>query len=159
MEYKYIIIGVVLLIILFAVLKSMKSAIDACDIIPVKGKRIAVLGDIEEVGEMSEAMHKEIIEYVNASNFNQLMLVGEKMKKALSASSVRDSLEVSWDASIKELAKRVKEKSNTGDFVLFKASHSGNLDKCIVKIWPEFRDKCIISKKAYETWVTKCLFY
>lgn len=143
-----------------AIARSMKSAIDACDLIPVKGKRIAVLGDVEEVGEMSEAMHKEIIEFVNSSKFDQLMLVGEKMKKALGASSVRDSLEVSWDASIDELAKRVKDKSKTGDLVLFKASHSGNLDKCIVKIWPELRYECEKNiLEAYCEWKTNCRFY
>lgn len=143
-----------------AVARSMKSAIDACDIIPVKGKRIAVLGDIEEVGDMSEAMHKEIIEYVNSSKFDALMLIGEKMKKANEASSVRNTLEVDWSASIDELAKKIKEKAKSGDLVLFKASHSGNLDKCIVKIWQELRNVCVTNgKKEYDKWVTNSLFY
>ena len=143
-----------------AVAKSMKSAIDACDIIPVKGKRIAVLGDIEEVGEMSEAMHKGILEYVNASKFDQLLLIGEKMKKAYGVSTVRDTLQVSWFASIDELAKSVKKNSNSGDLVLFKASHSGNLDKCIVRIWPELRNECVNNGvREFYRWETKSRFY
>ena len=142
-----------------AVAKSMKSAINACDIIPVKGKRIAVLGDVEEVGEMSEAMHKEIIEYVNSSKFDELMLVGEKMKKAIEASSVRDTLDVSWNASNDELVKRVKRVAKNGDLVLFKASHSGNLDKCIVKVWPELKKEVAVNSVAFNKWNTKSLFY
>ncbi len=143
-----------------AVARSMKSAIDACDIIPVKGKRIAVLGDIEEVGDMSEVMHKEIIEYVNSSKFDALMLIGEKMKKANETSIVRNTLEVDWSASIDELAKKIKEKAKSGDLVLFKASHSGNLDKCIVMIWPELRNVCLTDRqKEYDKWVTNSLFY
>ena len=143
-----------------AVAKSMKSAIDACDIIPVKGKRIAVLGDIEEVGEMSEAMHKGILEYVNASKFDQLLLIGEKMKNAYGVSTVRDTLQVSWFASIDELAKSVKKNSNSGDLVLFKASHSGNLDKCIVRIWPELRNECVNNGvREFYRWETKSRFY
>ena len=138
----------------------MKSAIDACDIIPVKGKRIAVLGDIEEVGEMSEAMHKGILEYVNASKFDQLLLIGEKMKNAYGVSTVRDTLQVSWFASIDELAKSVKKNSNSGDLVLFKASHSGNLDKCIVRIWPELRNECVNNGvREFYRWETKSRFY
>ena len=143
-----------------AVARSMKSAIDACDIIPVKGKRIAVLGDIEEVGDMSEVMHKEIIEYVNSSKFDALMLIGEKMKKANETSTVRNTLEVDWSTSIDELAKKIKEKAKNGDLVLFKSSHSGNLDKCIVKIWPELRNECVDNSiKAFNKWETSSLFY
>ena len=142
-----------------AVGRSMKSAIDTCDLIPTKGARIAVLGDVEEVGAMSDTMHKEIIKYVNLSKFDVLMLVGEKMKKAMEASSVRETLDVSWNASITELSKNIKEKVRGGDLVLFKASHSGNLDKCIIKVWPELRKECSINKKAYEKWVLKSLFY
>lgn len=143
-----------------AVARSMKSAINACDLIPVKGKRIAVLGDIEEVGDMSDAMHKEIIEYVNSSKFDVLMLIGEKMKKAIESSSVRNTLEVCWSASIDELAKKIKGKAESGDLVLFKASHSGNLDKCIIKIWPKLRNECVDnSKKAFDKWETSSWFY
>ena len=143
-----------------AVAKSMKSAIDACDLIPVKGKRIAVLGDVEEVGEKSDEMHKEIIEYVNSSKFDQLLLVGEKMKKAFGSSTVRDSLKVVWNASIDELAKQVKTNSDSGDLVLFKSSHSGNLDKCIVEVWPEFRNECANKmRNEYYRWQTSCRFY
>ena len=142
-----------------AVAKSMKSAIDACDLIPIKGKRIAVLGDVEEVGEMSEAMHKEIIEYVNSSKFDELLLVGEKMKKAIETSSVRDTLDVSWNTTNDELVKRVKRVAKNGDLVLFKASHSGNLDKCIVKVWPELKKDVAVYGIAFNKWITKSLFY
>ena len=137
-----------------AVAKSMKSAIDACDIIPVKGKRIAVLGDVEEVGEVSKAMHREIIEYVNSSKFDVLMLVGEKMKEAVETSNIRDDLNVGWSSSIDELAKKVKRVAKNGDLVLFKASHSGNLDKCIVKVWPELKAEVVVNSVVFNKWVS-----
>lgn len=143
-----------------AVARSMKSAIDACDLIPIKGKRIAVLGDVEEAGEMSELMHREIIGYVNASKFDILLAKGSKIKKAIEATDIRDSLKVECCDSVDELSKLVKKQSCCGDLVLFKSSHSGNLDKCIVKVWPELRDEVVgNTEAAYNEWKKECLFY
>lgn len=143
-----------------AVARSMKAAIDACDSIPVSGKRIAVLGDVEEVGDLSETMHRDIVGYVDASRFDILMTSGSKLKRAIESSPVRESLSLACFDSLEDLAKRIKETALPGDMVLFKASHSGRLDKCIVSVWPELEDDLVSDREtSFNAWKTKSLFY
>lgn len=143
-----------------AVARSVKAAIDACDSIPVSGKRIAVLGDVEEVGDLSETMHRDIVGYVDASRFDILMTSGSKLKRAIETSPVRESLSLACFDSLEDLAKRIKEIVLPGDLVLFKASHSGRLDKCIVSVWPELENELVLDfEEALLNWKIKSLFY
>ena len=140
-----------------AVPRSMKSAMDACDLIPVKGKRIAVLGDVEEGGELSDKMHQEILGYVNDSLFDNLLYIGDKMGKAVaSCEGIKETLSVNGCKSIDDLADAVKGLVQRDDLILFKASHASHLESCIKKVWP------YLSKKLSETsgnWVKTVLPY
>ena len=140
-----------------AIGRSMKSAITTCDKIPVKGKRIAVLGDVEEVGEMAESMHHDIVAYVNDSSFDVFLTIGNKMRKAVESTTFRESLLVQCCNSIDELATIIKEIVQKDDLVLFKSSHSYNLDKCILKVWPDLKND--ISEESYDKWMRECLFW
>ena len=140
-----------------AVGRSMKAAIEACDSIPVKGKRLAVLGNIEEAGEESLEMHKDIIACINDSKFDCLYVIGDKMKEAVLSVSTRTSITVSIFDSLETLAAAIKKMITKGDLVLFKASHSVNLEKCIKMNWPEVY-KNIVSNNA-DTYVMDMLKY
>ena len=120
-----------------AVAKSMKSAIEACDSIPVSGKRIAVLGDIAEVGDLSESMHQDVISYINESKFDFLLIIGDQMKKAAEAVSNRDSLQIESFDNRTMLSDRLRAVTARGDLVLFKASNASNLKECVLRVWPE----------------------
>ena len=120
-----------------AVGKSMKSAIEACDSISISGRRIAVLGDIAEVGDLSESMHRDVVSYVNESKFDVLFTIGDKLKQATTAISCRDSLHILSFDNREVLSKQIKQMVVSGDLVLFKASNSGNLRECITMVWPE----------------------
>lgn len=129
--------GIVLYIDCYnAVAKSMKSAIEACDEIPVCGKRIAVLGDIAEVGDLSEGMHRDVISYVNDSKFDVLFIMGAELKKAIECTPIRNSLQVLMFEDRDALAKRLSQIASRGDLILFKASHASSLGECIIKAWP-----------------------
>lgn len=130
-----------------AVAKSMKSAIEACDTIPVLGKRIAVLGDIEEVGDLSESMHKDVITYVNESRFDVLLIIGSKFKNASDATPVRDSLLLRSFDDLDTLSECLMKMVSSGDLVLFKASHSSHLAECIIKVWPDLEPIVYNAKK------------
>lgn len=143
-----------------AIAKSMKSAIDAAKMIPIRGKRIAVLGDIEEAGYISAAIHQEVINHVNKSDFNLLLTIGEKMKKALSEVICRKSLQVYSFDTIDQLNSQIKESVNPGDLVLFKASHASNLTKCIKTLWPQiYQQMFSLSDKQYEDYKKNSLLY
>ena len=143
-----------------AVARSMKAAIDACDSIPVSGKRIAVLGDVEEVGALSESMHQDIVGFVDASRFDILMTSGSKLRRAIETIPVRDSLSLVCLDSLEDLSMKIRETTRPGDLVLFKSSHSGSLDKCIVSVWPELEDDLVTDREtSFNAWKTKSLFY
>ncbi len=120
-----------------AVAKSMKSAIEACDSISVSGKRIAVLGDIAEVGDLSESMHEDVISFINKSKFDILLTIGDKMKKATEAISNRDSLLIESFDDRAMVSDRLRALTASGDLVLFKASNASNLKECVLRVWPE----------------------
>lgn len=120
-----------------AVAKSMKSAIEACDSIPVSGKRIAVLGDIAEVGDLSESMHEDVISFINKSKFDILLIFGKKMKKAAEAIPNRDSLLIESFDNRAMMSDRLRVVATKGDLVLFKASNASNLKECVLRVWPE----------------------
>ena len=143
-----------------AVGRSMKSAIDTCDSIPVKGKRIAVLGDVEETGSESDQMHRDIVKYVDESKFDVLLIVGNKMRKAVGEVSVRNSLSVRNFLKLEELCAELKSLLQKDDLVLFKASHAGRLDKVIRTLWPEMAKNLFDEpEEKFEKWYRNSLYY
>ena len=143
-----------------AIARSIESAIDAASNIPIKGKRIMVLGDIEEAGDISDTMHQETVELVNKSNFDVLLTLGEKMKKAVVSTTFRDSLYVQHFTSISELSTKIKEIVNNGDLILFKASNASNLSSCIKIVWPKVYEKMFDSFiKEYNNFRRNSLLY
>ena len=116
--------------------KSVRSAISAASEIPIKGKRIGVLGDIAETGEYTKEIHDEIISIVNESAFDVLIAYGPNICKAALHTNLRESLEVITCDSRTKLNKTVKRMIKSGDLVLFKASRMGGLEKTLKATFP-----------------------
>lgn len=143
-----------------AVARSMKSAIEACDIIPVKGKRIAVLGDIEETGPLSASTHRDVIKYADQSKFDILLAFGSKMQDAVSKSDVRKSLQVEKYSDLDVLSERLRGLVHDGDLVLFKGSNANHLENCIESLWPkEYAERCQPLKDGEISFLRKILFW
>ena len=140
-----------------AVGRSMKSAIEACDLIPVKGKRVAVLGDIAELGEQSKQIHNDVIQFVNDSKFDFLLTLGDNLKKAATTINTRDSLNIFTFDSINDIADKINLITHEGDLILFKGSNSCNLDKCIVKCYPFLANYVYVD--TYKKWRERNLRY
>ena len=119
-----------------AVAKSVRSAVGAASLIPVQGKRVAVLGDIAETGDYAESTHAEIVQIANESNFDVLIAYGKHICKAADTFTPREGLRVIRCADRNALNNAVKDVVKSGDLVLFKASHSGGLDKTIAATFP-----------------------
>lgn len=119
-----------------AVAKSVKSAIDAADSIPTKGRRIAVLGDVAEAGLLTKSTHTEIVKIVNDSDFDALFSCSNELKNAISNSRIRDTLSVYLYDSQNEMNRSLKRFVKNYDLILFKSSHSGNLQNSIKRVFP-----------------------
>ena len=135
-----------------AIATSVRSAVETSDITPVTGKRIAVLGDIEECGQLSESQHDESVGIVNQSSFDILITIGEKINAAVGRSHFRDGLRVIPCKNKNEVEKCLRDNMKKGDLVLLKSSHSGKLQTIIEHLWPSDYRKMNSYNKEYRSW-------
>lgn len=137
-----------------SIAKSVRSAVCAADSIPIQGRRIAVIGDIGECGDISDKIHEELVQIINESSFDVLLSVGTEINKAVACVNVRSGLQVKTCSNNSDVIKYIREHAKCGDLVLFKASHSGHLDSCIKAVWPqEFK---MMTSKNFQTYAKWC---
>lgn len=142
-----------------AVGKSVESAIVTANEIPVRGKRIAVIGDVEEAGSTSEEIHKDIVRIVNDSTFAHLLTFGPKIKQAAERVHVRSTLNVRCYLDKRECAEDLRKVAESGDIVLFKASRKSALETIIEKIWPKsYKKEMRAYSMAKLKWRIKVIF-
>ena len=61
---------------------SMEWALRTLSTLPCKGKRVAILGDMRELGDRTEECHQELGRLIRTSNLSCVLVVGEAMKAA-----------------------------------------------------------------------------
>lgn len=112
---------------------SMKAALEYLKLTKAN-KKIAVLGDILELGEFAKEMHEKVGEEVYKNNIDILITVGENSKyiakKALSLGMNEEKIFI-YDTNEKAIDK-IKNIIQEGDYILVKAS-SGMKFKEIVE--------------------------
>lgn len=90
-----------------------------------KGKKIAVLGDVLELGDFSEKVHEKIGEEVVKQKIDILICCGQNARyiceKALESGMKRDK--IFYESNIKNVVKRIKEQMEKNDVILLKASN------------------------------------
>ncbi len=120
--------------------ESMRAALDTLSSISVSGKRIAVLGDMRELGDSSDKMHAEIGRYLVQRGIDILLTLGESgaliaesaISFGMSPSSVFAQKDIDdLDNFTAELSARL----SVGDAVLVKASRALSLERVIDKVF------------------------
>ena len=101
---------------------SMVAALDALAATPCDSRRIAVLGDMFELGEESLAMHRKVFDHAMNLGIDLVIGVGETSSKCLSHLAYKD---------LASLKKRFRADVSAGDVVLLKASHAMNLGSLV----------------------------
>jgi len=100
---------------------SMQAALDTLARMP--GRRIAILGDMTELGEDSPALHATL----DVTGVDQLILVGPRMKHLAARHA-----EALWLPDTDAACCHLRDLPlGTGDDVLVKASHSMRLDRIV----------------------------
>ena len=122
--------------------ESMRGAIDTLTEISVSGKRIAVLGDMKELGENSDSLHEGVGKYLADKGVDTLFTVGESgaliAKAALGAGMSEDHVEAfGQDLGASAVAKKIKEKTAAGDAILFKASRAMKFEELIEALFAD----------------------
>ncbi len=109
---------------------SMRVAIKTTSEI-YSGRLIAVLGDMMELGDISEKVHREIGEELVENKFDVLITLGD-LGKFIAAGARDAGLEKIYSFDTHEdAAKKILELVRDGDTILFKASHVMHMEKII----------------------------
>jgi UDP-N-acetylmuramoyl-tripeptide--D-alanyl-D-alanine ligase len=108
---------------------SMRAALETLSELPLQGRRVAVLGDMAELGAESEAAHIEIGRRVAELKIGQLFTVGQD--SAAMARAARDAglTRVIEFSDVEAAVRAVKNFLKPGDLVLLKASRSSRLER------------------------------
>jgi UDP-N-acetylmuramoyl-tripeptide--D-alanyl-D-alanine ligase len=110
---------------------SMKAALRTLVELDADGRRIAVLGQMSELGEESERGHREVGETAAAVGVDELIAVGamgKEMARAAKKAGLEQSISV---AEPEEAAGLLGETATAGDLILVKGSRSARMERVL----------------------------
>lgn len=96
-------------------------------------RKIAVLGDMLELGNFSEEYHRKIGEYIANNKIDCLFVIGEESKNIFNE-ALRKGMpknKVFYSKSMDKQIEKIKNYVTCGDIVLVKASRAMNFEKII----------------------------
>ena len=100
------------------------------------GRRIAVLGDMLEMGEYSAEVHRELAEPLGKSGINDIWLAGPDM--AYLRDVLGDDREVVYRVTADELAAYAIENIRAGDVLMFKSSNGTGFGRIVAALVAKF---------------------
>ena len=101
---------------------SMIAALDTLVKTPCGGKRVAVLGDMFELGDKSLELHKKVFDHAMALKIPLVIGVGEMSSQCLCHLVYKE---------LKTLKKKFRVDVSAGDLVLLKGSHGMHLSELL----------------------------
>ena len=107
---------------------SMRAALDLLAELP--GRRIAVLGDMLELGDEEEAGHRAVGAYT-AGRCDRLMAIGERARGIADAAWDAGHREIQWFDEKEQPTTLLREETGADDVVLVKASHGLTLETVV----------------------------
>ena len=113
---------------------SMKAAIDLLR--QADTRKVAILGDMFELGEGQEKMHSEIGTYAVEKDINVLVCVGEISKNMYEAAlqekeASKKDIQIHYMKDTQEAIDKINEILEKGDTILVKASHGMGFAKVV----------------------------
>lgn len=106
---------------------SMKAILKDFQALETSGKKIAVLGDMRELGENSETLHASISEVIDNTRLDDLYLYGSDMHALYQVVKERVKTVYYERDNMQLLAQRLKETICENDVILVKSSYGTKL--------------------------------
>ncbi len=127
---------------------SMKAALALLGATPVTGdgRRIAVLGDMLELGEQSRQFHAGLAEAVLSEGVDTLFLAGPEM--AALAAALPPGFPVEYRASTDELAGLLTREIGPGDAIMIKSSNRLGFSRLVDALINHFPAQAARTKRA-----------
>ncbi|MCP1199706.1 UDP-N-acetylmuramoylalanyl-D-glutamyl-2,6-diaminopimelate--D-alanyl-D-alanine ligase [Notoacmeibacter sp. MSK16QG-6] len=97
--------------------------------LPEGGRRIAILGDMRELGERSAAYHAELVEPIKAAKVDEVFTVGDEIVALQDA--LPDDIKGHHCADVDALIALARQKLRDGDVVLVKGSNGVGLSRLV----------------------------
>ncbi len=116
---------------------SMRAALLTLRDYPTDGRRVAVLGDMFELGAITQSAHAEAGEWAARCGVELLLTVGEA-SAATHESAARRGVRAVRCADREEAAALLAEACRPGDTVLVKASHGMSFEKILEMFYKRF---------------------
>ena len=110
---------------------SMKAALRTLVELDTEGKRIAVLGEMRELGAESERGHREVGETAATLGVDQLITIGDTAELIAEGARTAGLDKVSSVPSTAEATKLLGEIAEPGDLVLIKGSRAARTEQVI----------------------------
>jgi UDP-N-acetylmuramoyl-tripeptide--D-alanyl-D-alanine ligase len=110
---------------------SMKAALRTLVELDTEGKRVAVLGEMRELGAESEQGHREVGETAAALRIDQLITIGDTAQGIAQGARAAGLKNVSSVSSTREAADLLGELAVPGDLVLIKGSRAAKTEEVI----------------------------
>jgi UDP-N-acetylmuramoyl-tripeptide--D-alanyl-D-alanine ligase len=106
--------------------RAMKAAIETLSSAPAK-RTIAVLGDMRELGTLSQKEHERIAQYIMTHKIDVIFLVGDEMKNAYDALSGKKE-KVMHFARVEDAVTPIVQEIHKDDVVLVKGSRGIHME-------------------------------
>jgi UDP-N-acetylmuramoyl-tripeptide--D-alanyl-D-alanine ligase len=106
---------------------SMQAALETLRDMKAPGRKIAILGDMRELGVTADRYHREIGQFARACNFDLLVCVGEKAG-LIAEAAAGGSATISHFASAIDCSHHIAQIVQAEDMVLLKASRTMKLE-------------------------------
>ena len=115
---------------------SMEAALKTLVEINCRGSRIAVLGDMFELGRESRKKHLELGKQAAGAGIDRLYLLGQQARKvkngALQGGMPSECIIIGHDHS--DLANQLRHRVRKGDWLLFKGSRGMSMEKVLTEL-------------------------
>lgn len=108
---------------------SMKAGLDLLSKLPVRGRRIAVLGDMLELGKRSAEFHRELGEALATSNIHAVFSAGPCMKDMHEA--LNPSQKILHSLTVNGLFGPIEEFIKDGDVIWVKGSKGSQISRVV----------------------------
>lgn len=111
---------------------AMIAALETLAELPAR-RRLAILGEMKELGPMTESMHAEVGRTLARLNLDQVILLGDAMKWAFEAAKPAPRTSIERAENLSE-ASRLVEGLEEGDVLLIKGSRSLELERLVTPV-------------------------
>lgn len=116
--------------------ESMMIALKTLSDYPSKGKKIALLGDMRELGKAAKDEHREVIEFAK-EKADLIIIIGEQFTEAIKDRTENRIVSVQTH---QECVQKLQEYVKNEDIVLIKGSRGMKLEK-ILELWIDVTDE------------------